>query len=305
MISPAPVSSVAPSTTSTPALHQPATESAALQVFDTVELLETILFALPTKDLLFAQKVCKHWKGVIAFSSKLQQALFFKNIHDRPLNIFEALDTYVKVLHNPLLVHMEWPMDPVEPGVTFSGSFRGAPILDRSWLGKDASWRRMLATQPATTSTCWIDSSRNPEAVGKELAREQPDDMVTKWAATYEYSAIWGNWKDIHPQKNKWLMGEIVEDLDEMLQLVPDKIRSCSVIFPGLDECSNLRSNTDLVEMLEHVRGCKDLDKGTECPRALAKIKEEREEMKMLEELMGMDDDSQSSGGGEADANEA
>ncbi|KAK5710228.1 hypothetical protein LTR17_019063 [Elasticomyces elasticus] len=42
------------------------------------ELLENILLRLHTRDLLFAQKVCKAWKEVMEASPKLQRALFFK-----------------------------------------------------------------------------------------------------------------------------------------------------------------------------------------------------------------------------------
>ena len=42
------------------------------------ELLELILMNLPMRDLLFAQSVSKFWKEVIANSSYLQKALFFK-----------------------------------------------------------------------------------------------------------------------------------------------------------------------------------------------------------------------------------
>ncbi|KAK3632724.1 hypothetical protein LTR56_016194 [Elasticomyces elasticus] len=42
------------------------------------ELLENILLRLHTRDLLFAQKVCKAWKEVMEASPNLQRALFFK-----------------------------------------------------------------------------------------------------------------------------------------------------------------------------------------------------------------------------------
>lgn len=47
------------------------------KVFGITELLENILMRLPTKDLLFAQKVCKQWQHVIASSTPIQKALFF------------------------------------------------------------------------------------------------------------------------------------------------------------------------------------------------------------------------------------
>lgn len=50
------------------------------QVFDTIELLEMILYKLPIRDLLLSQRVSCRWKQVIEGSIKLQQALFIKSI---------------------------------------------------------------------------------------------------------------------------------------------------------------------------------------------------------------------------------
>ncbi|KAK3637111.1 hypothetical protein LTR56_013843 [Elasticomyces elasticus] len=41
------------------------------------ELLEIILLDLPTRDLLFAQKVCRTWKEVINTTKSIQKALYF------------------------------------------------------------------------------------------------------------------------------------------------------------------------------------------------------------------------------------
>ena len=49
-------------------------------VLGTTELLEKILYALPTIDLLHTEGVYRHWKTTIAKSLQLQQALFFKSI---------------------------------------------------------------------------------------------------------------------------------------------------------------------------------------------------------------------------------
>lgn len=65
-----------------PLKHSPSNSgaSAAMQVFDTYELLEMILYELPTRDVVFAQKVSKQFKSVIENSTKLQRALFFRSI---------------------------------------------------------------------------------------------------------------------------------------------------------------------------------------------------------------------------------
>lgn len=54
--------------------------SASNAVFATVELHESILHNLPTKDLLFAQLVSKQWKAAIDKSPKLQRALFLQPV---------------------------------------------------------------------------------------------------------------------------------------------------------------------------------------------------------------------------------
>ena len=58
---------------------------ASAQVFDTTELLEMILYKLPIRDLLFAQRIAKQWKAVIDNSVKLQQALFFRPVPIEPV----------------------------------------------------------------------------------------------------------------------------------------------------------------------------------------------------------------------------
>ncbi|KAK5681767.1 hypothetical protein LTS10_006300 [Elasticomyces elasticus] len=50
--------------------------AAAAQVLELPELLEAILVGLPTKDLLFAQKVCGFWKRTIETSTSIQKALY-------------------------------------------------------------------------------------------------------------------------------------------------------------------------------------------------------------------------------------
>lgn len=50
--------------------------SAALQVFDTVELLESIILLLPCKDALLSQRISKTWKLTVAGSLRVQKTLF-------------------------------------------------------------------------------------------------------------------------------------------------------------------------------------------------------------------------------------
>ncbi|KAI7342132.1 hypothetical protein KC354_g16583 [Hortaea werneckii] len=57
-------------------------------VLHTTELLENILYFLPMKDLLFAQRVCMKWRELIRRSIPLQEALFFRS---KELNSFWRL----------------------------------------------------------------------------------------------------------------------------------------------------------------------------------------------------------------------
>ncbi|KAI7158462.1 hypothetical protein KC349_g4833 [Hortaea werneckii] len=57
-------------------------------VLHTTELLENILYFLPMKDLLFAQRVCMKWRELIRRSIPLQEALFFR---PKELNVFWRL----------------------------------------------------------------------------------------------------------------------------------------------------------------------------------------------------------------------
>ena len=59
--------------------------STAQSVFGTAELLEAVLYTLPTQDLLLAQRVCTTWRDAIQGSKKIQQALFF-----RPIAVVDA-----------------------------------------------------------------------------------------------------------------------------------------------------------------------------------------------------------------------
>ncbi|KAK5719790.1 hypothetical protein LTR17_015161 [Elasticomyces elasticus] len=92
---------------------------AAHKVLSLPELLEPILLDLSTRDLLFAQKVCKTWHEIIASTPSVQKALFFRpsteaemhsiscpkweDIVDWLPDDHDDLD-YVALLPNPLLV---------------------------------------------------------------------------------------------------------------------------------------------------------------------------------------------------------
>ena len=56
------------------------TSAVTVAVFDTAELLEEILLAMPIEDLLRAQAVSSTWKAAMNNSVRIQRALFFRPI---------------------------------------------------------------------------------------------------------------------------------------------------------------------------------------------------------------------------------
>ncbi|KAK5677258.1 hypothetical protein LTS10_010447 [Elasticomyces elasticus] len=114
----------------------------ASQALAIPELLENILLRLHTRDLLFAQKVCKTWKQVMENSPNIQRALFFKpgTIDDRNSTsdvhkLFPYRAEAAKVAPNTLLVICNDRGLFLRPGLLEVGS-------------ETSSCNRMYATQP-------------------------------------------------------------------------------------------------------------------------------------------------------------
>ncbi|KAK5736209.1 hypothetical protein LTR17_007549 [Elasticomyces elasticus] len=114
---------------------------AAARVLNLPELLEGILVALPTKDLLFAQKVCVFWKRTIEISICIRKALYFVpgDAHDvdADYNNDHSLVQWTKGAFalNPLLF-----------GGRRSGSFSVSMMRDLEHV--DWSCAQMFITQP-------------------------------------------------------------------------------------------------------------------------------------------------------------
>ncbi|KAK3047492.1 hypothetical protein LTR09_011121 [Extremus antarcticus] len=208
--------------------------TSAVQVLLTYELLEPILFGLSTKDLLFSQRVCKKWQAVIDNSTKLQQALFFKSIASTTPFIMPYWPAKLdfKFVVNPLLraLHINWGKQKIYPGETLLGSTRGPAILPPSMLAENASWRKMLPTQPASVPKnfkifLW---TLNWE-VEKVLQHEDASDLVKAYAARFGNSEDWKWWDDVNEPVEQCYLGEIFERLDEKLKTVPDEFKDILV----------------------------------------------------------------------------
>ncbi|KAJ7441977.1 hypothetical protein FB451DRAFT_1298034 [Mycena latifolia] len=128
-------------------------------VMSTSELLERILAQLPLRYLLVAAPlVCKAWQAIITLSPTLQRALFFQP-DPSPRSDSEPV-------RNPLLVEMFPPFFAGAGKNRWSWSGQASTIMAMPWSKapdafkrKEASWRRMLVTQPPAqtmivTETC-------------------------------------------------------------------------------------------------------------------------------------------------------
>ncbi len=221
--------------------------TATQNAFDTNELLETILFQLPTKDLLFAQKVCRHWRGVITCSTKLQQALFFKSISGRQIKYDDGSWVKLKLVVNPLLHGLVKFLDDVEilKNTTIFGwdgfdallqkFLRSYDEADRTivqypvrpWLEKNASWRQMFVTQPATLDSYHVTihpSSRFDDPVPRQPENDAEGGRPERYGELvetlkvnftfHEESYSW--WNNV---SSKQRIGEILEDVDAKLSL--------------------------------------------------------------------------------------
>ncbi|KAK4963628.1 hypothetical protein LTR10_001257 [Elasticomyces elasticus] len=126
--------------------------AAATQVLGLPELVEIILLGLPTRDLLFAQKVCKTFKGVIDRSKSIQKALFFlpgtaDDVNFEPENIHYKMRGQLvlsKVVSNPLLFRKN--------AYSYDVLYFEPKALRSASQGSAA---RMLLTQPPDVTTIY------------------------------------------------------------------------------------------------------------------------------------------------------
>ncbi|KAI6826204.1 hypothetical protein KC367_g6764 [Hortaea werneckii] len=131
-------------------------------VLHTTELLENILYFLPMKDLLFAQRVCTKWRELIQRSVPLQEALFFRprelGVHWKLVEEPEVHPKLVKIVKESWLLHEVFRAaipNPLLCKIDVLGTrrvnnalggrpggiwFRARPSAARP----EASWRRML-----------------------------------------------------------------------------------------------------------------------------------------------------------------
>ena len=144
---------------------------ASLEVLETYELVELTLLHLPLKDLLLAQRVCKGWQSVWKRSQNIQRALFLLPSSDVRIRIAPERGEYIwetiarnqdyVVTQNPILnpfmkrfIYFDGEytiikhvglVSPTHP----SGRLAPATGDILALHQRDASWRKMLFSQPA------------------------------------------------------------------------------------------------------------------------------------------------------------
>ena len=171
--------------------------AAATAVFDTFELLESILYELPMRDLLLAQRVNKQCRAIIQSSKKLQRALFFVPVEGGSMSLhlrdwthsqqstwlWKGAKTKSKPLCNPLLGR-------VTQAIYGLSSYMSETLNERlplSWLEPNASWRRMLPTQPPNSTNFWIFSLSGywgTDSIcgsGEQLMGDAFDELERQW----------------------------------------------------------------------------------------------------------------------------
>ncbi|KAJ7125349.1 hypothetical protein C8R44DRAFT_782908 [Mycena epipterygia] len=148
-------------------------------VISTPELLELTLAQLPMRDLLLTVPlVCKRWQ-IITLSPTVQRALFFQP------------DPHSEPVQNPLLAEMFPPF--FAPGTEnrFLWPGKASSIMSMPWSKaphafrrKEASWRRMLVTQPPP-QTVIVTVTRHGRG-GDSVQRAELNDLSLRMGVLYD-----------------------------------------------------------------------------------------------------------------------
>ncbi|KAK3648590.1 hypothetical protein LTR56_007416 [Elasticomyces elasticus] len=153
--------------------------AAAAQVLGLPELLEAILIGLPTKDLLFAQKVCSFWEQTIQSSKSIRKALFLVPGDVNDVNLDCNLE------HDLIRVHRTYfAMNPLlfDSGKTTQERLVFRDTIALQGERHDWSCARMLTAQPpcVTGARCYITY-----VDGRERCLGRIDStVVTSWDHT-------------------------------------------------------------------------------------------------------------------------
>lgn len=210
--------------------------TSTIQVLDTIELLESILLQLHPRELLVVQRVSKHWQAVINASIKLQQALFFKTTQ-APFSFSEAETKGVKVRKNRLLKPLFRLMyrARISNNGNMSSELSDSARIHSSWNVPNASWRKMLPTQPATTDL---------------------------FAAYYGHDELGEIEKSCSPTNNS--VGEIVGEMDKLIQFFRSEYNSGPKLEGANEFMSEDEWESDEVLQMRFGKGTIDFESESE-----------------------------------------
>ncbi|KAK5694040.1 hypothetical protein LTR97_009659 [Elasticomyces elasticus] len=134
---------------------------AAIKALSIPELLEEILLDLSTKEILFAQKVCKTWKQIVDTTPSLQRALFLmpaRNTDSSRTGAKSSFSRSVAAGHIECVPSFEdWPLFLLNPllvggsGGCVQTQGGDIEILSKPLnAGTESSCNRMYLSQPPT-----------------------------------------------------------------------------------------------------------------------------------------------------------
>jgi hypothetical protein len=202
----------------------PETSSTANQALHIPEILHSILLQLPLQDLLVnAQLVSHDWHSAIKTSSRLQQALFLE----------PALGgDSQKLVFNPIL-QKAFPPWFQQPASLYS---RGKVFTDLDWsqpderrrafMRKEASWRRMLPTQPAP-HTLAVFKHVSMRRAGKKYQGEVEFPDGVRMATLYDFAYV----TVAEPISSFLMMWSVRLEIDSENKTVPSSDgESCDVV---------------------------------------------------------------------------
>ncbi|KAJ7899782.1 hypothetical protein B0H13DRAFT_2196034, partial [Mycena leptocephala] len=158
--------------------------SARDSVIQTPELVEHTLALLPIRDLLVtAPLVSKMWQA-ITLSPSLQRALFFEP---------DPKASASHPIKNPLLVELFQPFFAPNAAREFPWPGSATAILAMPWAQAleafkraDASWRRMLVTQPPAQTMVIIQNSHGMGGMSQRKAVLR--DLSLRMGMLYDFA---------------------------------------------------------------------------------------------------------------------
>lgn len=162
-------------------------QHAASRTFSIAELLEAILAQLPPKDLLLLQRVSKDWKAAVA-SKEVQEKLFFRPISSQILDRSSYGDGKWRDIETQEEVQPKWNplLEPLYDQLFLRVHTPQIEDLPTSaWQRPEASWRKMLRSQPPSRGVVTIRSNEDDV-----VERDVDSDTGRPTARFYEEDEI-------------------------------------------------------------------------------------------------------------------